>query len=71
MALAQKLVQGAQVRFVQKKQGLRQDRLAGEPWQGLAGRVSRAQTWCSSRGSSKATSALLSTMQFPGTNALR
>jgi hypothetical protein len=38
MALAQKLVEGAQVGFVQKKQGLRKNGLAGEPWQGLAGK---------------------------------
>ena len=39
MALAQKLVEGVHVRFVQEKQGLRQDGLAGEPGQGLAGKI--------------------------------
>ena len=36
MALAQKLVEGAHLRLVQEKQGLRQDGLAGEPRQRLA-----------------------------------
>ena len=37
MALAQKLVEGVHVRFVEEKQGLRQNGLAGEPRQRLVG----------------------------------
>ena len=56
---------------VQQKKRLGQDGFAGKPRQRLTGKFSRAQAWCSSRGSSKRQRAPLSTMQFLGTDDLR